>query len=372
MISILFGLGLALVIVHNPALGELFQPAWGYLLLIITMFVGTARKIKGIPDIITKSPPFIFLPLILVILMVMTNTEGNIRFINGPTLSYTPDILLLFLPFLFLYVKANPKALSVPFAIVTIIATIGIVFTAFTTGLKSGGWFTVENYDAIVPLLFLGTLLAPASWRWWMSGVSVIGLFFSGSEIGFLAFALLFVILLLRRDWAGKDELPVHQLPIMTLIVCLVIASPLGITEKLWVHNEIQGALGERLQAGLQALNGGSFSDLDFLISGNRLTQTWHIRPLTLLGYGLTIDNLNHATPHNQGLILIDQIGILGVLAWLLTTIAWGIKYKNYYILGLLAVVGMFDHFFWTFGFLWWWALVGLDEQGYLFKNENH
>ena len=58
MISILFGLGLALVIVHNPALGELFQPAWGYLLLIITMFVGTARKIKGIPDIITKSPPF--------------------------------------------------------------------------------------------------------------------------------------------------------------------------------------------------------------------------------------------------------------------------------------------------------------------------
>ena len=111
-------------------------------------------------------------------------------------------------------------------------------------------------------------------------------------------------------------------------------------------------------------------SDLDFLISGNRLTQTWHIRPLTLLGHGLVIDNLNHATPHNQVLILIDQIGILGALAWLLATIAWGIKYKNYYILGLLAVVGMFDHFFWTIGFLWWWALVGLGEQGYLFRRE--
>ena len=260
----------------------------------------------------------------------------------------------------YLFIKANPSALSVPFAVMVVFVTIGIVVTAFSTGLKNGGWTNPANYDVIAPVLISGTLLSPPAWRWWLSGAAVVGVFFSGSEIALGAAAVILVIVLIRKDTSKR-----LIVPFAALALCILVASPFGVTQKLWIKNDVQAALGERVQA---AFSGGDAKKLDYLITGNRLYGNWNIRPVTLLGHGVNIRQLTEDTPHNQVLIMVDQIGIIGAAAWLTASVIRLRKTREWYLWGAVAVIGMVDHFFWTFGATWWWALLAVMPQGLIFK----
>jgi hypothetical protein len=370
----IFGLGLAGIIVHNPdsyLLKNWLIPTTGLFLILLTMPVLLAKVSKTTQklDLWAVIP----MSIILVFAGLSMGFHTDLSFLNNNFLVrgylsfLSPFVFAFMVLSIYFIVKSHPHILETPFALMVIFATTGIVYIAFTTGLKSGGWITCGNYDTTVPLLVIGTLLAPKKWQWWLSGVSIIGLFFSGAEIGLVVIAGVVLVIIIRRDWSKKILLPV-----MALIVCLLVATPFGITHKLWVHNGIQGTLGDRIQAARWAWDGGNVKSLDYLLTGNRLNGNWHIRPITLTGYGLEIDKLTETTPHNQFLIITDQIGIIAALAWLFATLAWGIRTKNYYILVAILTIGMLDHFFWTVGILWWWAFMGIEERGLIFSETDH
>jgi hypothetical protein len=385
----IFGLGLAGIIVHNPdsyLLKNWLIPTTGLFLILLMMPVLLVKVSKTTQ----KLDPWAVIPMSIILAFVGLSMgfHTDLSFLNNNFLVrgylsfLSPFVFGFMILSIYFIVKTHPHILEIPFATMVIFATTGIAFTAFTTGLKSGGWITGMNYDTTVPLLVIGTLLAPKKWQWWLSGVSIIGLFFSGAEIGLVVIAVVVLVIIIRGDGVGINWRGVNKglhlnsekilLPVVALLFCLLVATPSGITHSLWVHNGIQGTLGDRIQAATWAQDGGNVKSLDYLLTGNRLNGNWHIRPITLTGHGLEIDKLTETTPHNQFLIITDQIGIIAALAWLFATLAWGIRTKNYYILAAILSVAMLDHYFWTVGILWWWAFMGVESKGLIFSETNH
>jgi hypothetical protein len=354
----LFGFGLAFIIVNNPQYGIFFTPFTSWLFIFLTMpFLIGKKQVSAL--LRWNNAPMLLVALLIAISM---GAHSQLTFLNSMPLAHgilAPIIFTLIVLGVYMAIKTHTRCLEIPFAIMLVISTTSITYTALTTGLKGSGFISPMNYD-IAPILIIFTLIAPKNWRWWMSVVAVVGLFFSGSEIGLVAIAIVVLVLLVRRDWSSKI-----LLPIIALVVCFLVSIPTGVFHDLWIHNGLQITLGDRIDALMAWRSGGSFKELDYLLTGNRLMGEWQsLRPITLLGHGY----MTGINPANQFLTMTDQVGIITALSWVAATLAWGIKTKNYYLLSVILVVGTFDVFFWKVGMLWWWALMGVGDKGLIYR----
>jgi hypothetical protein len=94
-------------------------------------------------------------------------------------------------------------------------------------------------------------------------------------------------------------------------------------------------------------------------VFGQRFTH-WQLSPIKPFGYGINLTHFYYGIPHNIFLIIIEQVGILALIAWLVIAYQ-GIRNKKWrYVWVGFLLLGLADHFIWSQGAVWFWCLCGL------------
>jgi hypothetical protein len=179
----------------------------------------------------------------------------------------------------------------------------------------------------------------------------LIALCFVGALEGVFIMAVLIVAILWRRDW-GKRIL----LPIGAVIVLIVSFGVMGYLVPLYNHNPNLQSLSQFFASGVldeETLNGIT-------------TSRWEVMKIALadiqiLGHGYKPGLAEAYTVHNVPLVIIDQIGLLAGLAWLVVSLWCLIKTKWKYAWIAIIVMGVWDHYIWTQFAPYFWVLVGVS-----------
>jgi len=353
----LIGTGLILFVVNQPN-----QPLMNVMLIsnlgLLLIYLGimwSISKIKNIREL-TLGSRWVYIPLLIIVASIIISS-----LMSGASNKFA---LALFAPTLFaLYVLGRyyGEVIFKPFLYgVIIVSTSLVIGGIINPGIKQGGLISPTNYDMATGFLVFGALVCVwKKQRWWITTIALVGLFFTGAEEAMFAVAVVCLTILIRRDWSKR-----LLLPIAVVLLCLVIATPLGVIGKLYesVSGRVEDATeGNWLQA-----------------TGYRLTGNWMLSDLEPFGTGYYVswdDDYIGKIPHNVPLIIVEQIGIAGALAWCVVAGYCLIKTKwKYAWIGLLSLC-VFDHFIWSMCAPWFWVLAGVStasdiKNDYIFKNE--
>lgn len=240
-----------------------------------------------------------------------------------------------------------------PYAIAVVIESISIVwYGAVHNWIPNGGLLSNTNYDIAIGLLIFGLLVAAEKNQWWLAGFVVVGIYFSGAAEG------LFAIIALGIIWTIKNWKVVKRIPVKNLIITggIGAAVVIGMIPVTW-SNIWTSKLVDRI---IDAINGNWY-----VASGYRMSAAgnWNLTmPIRPFGYGFNFNNFYVGIPHNLGLIIIEQVGIVAFIAFVLLAIymirkmSWHWKWVW---IGMI-LLGVFDHFIWTEAAPWWWLVAGI------------
>ena len=362
-LSLVLGVGLVISVIHQPnqpLIEYLYLPVAGSLMvwLVTVEYIADLRK-KHELELGSK---WIWIPLAILAGTIVIRplyeviVGGDVGWID---LAYSGYAVGLF--GLYVVTRKLGSGIFTPFIAGVIITSITLIITGFINpGIKQGGLISPTNYDMATGFLIFGTLVCVWRKQWILTSIALIGLFFTGADEAVFSVGVVFATVLIRRDFSKK-----LILPIAALGLCLIICTPLGITEELYspTAQKVEYATeGDWLEA-----------------TGYRVTGNWQISELKLFGNGYYInwdDSYKGKIPHNVPLIIVEQIGIIGALAWCFVTGYCLIKTKMKYAwIGLLSLC-VFDHFIWTQAAPYWWALIGVStsatiKSDLIYKEEN-
>jgi len=360
--------GLVLFCIHNKYLtytnaeGEtpMFLPWIGFAIILMSLFMLFNKKDFRL-DFGSK---YVYIPMLVIVGSVIISS-----FVNGEELIKTAANTLFILTLLMLYAasRALGEDILIAFAPAVIIEAVScVVMGIMNAGVRTGGIISHSgNYDIATGLLVFGTVVSAVKKQWWLSAIAITGLFFTGAEEGIFCVGVLALVLIAKRDWGKKLLLPAG-----VFIILLAICIPLGIPQQLY------GRTPKMVLSATDAitLENGWIEKADSILVGKPSHEYIPaIQNFKFFGHGYNINKFYVGIPHNVPLIILDQIGILAVLAWLWIMGYCLIKTKwRYAIIGLLAL-STFDHFIWTQIAPWWWCLVGVAtadkmRKDYIFK----
>ena len=400
--SWLIGFGMIIMVIHNPNqplafTRILFLPVLGLVIVLFCSFDGVLSLSKqGKLDLGSK---WIWIPLLIIVISVAlrplyTLITGNGVIIEGENQGLIFELvnigIIVGLFCLYIVSRKLGNAIFKPFVAGVIIASISIIYGYFITSNKNGGIISPTNYDMATGFLVFGLLVSSLQKRWWLSSIALIGLFFTGADEAIFACAIIATVVLIRRDWSKKILLPIG-----TIIILLIVCTPLGITRTLYLPTvEKISALKEAVEeTPIVKLIGAIIPDavtnkiesfkpeIDVEIynnedkkktayldeaTGYRLLSYWSLSNIKPLGYGYNINHFYKGIPHNVPMIIIEQIGIIGALAWCIVCGYCLVKSKwRYAWIGFIAL-GVFDHFTWTMAAPYFFVLSGVSSSSTL------
>ena len=363
------GIGMVLFCIHNSSLTLSSTDGATYFFL---PWIGIAILLIGIMFLSSKEDfhwdfgkKKIYIPMLII--LACTAISG---FVNYSFMDALAGIIFMgALVLLYAISRVLGDDIFIAFIPAVIIEAISCVVIG-NSGVRNGGIISITNYDISTGLLVFGSLVSAYKGRWWLVSIAIVGLFFTGAEEGLLGVAVTFVAVLCNRDWNRK-----LLLPIGTLILLLVICTPLGITQKLYApFIEKIGLAQEAIVT--QDIN--KDSQLLEEASGYRWVTHWNLEINNakdlFIGHGYNIGEFYHGIQHHVILLIIYQIGIVAALAWLWITgyALFKFRGKSYVLIAVVMLSG-FDHYFWTQVAPWWWAMIGVAstqvKQEYIFKD---
>lgn len=345
----ILGIGLILFIWHNPQqplIQYAFLPWIG--LLCILFVIGYVYK-KGNKIELGKKSNWI--PLAIIAGSIVMSSITNFKSIND-TIAIVCFSVVLFGCYS-VCLKLG-KEVFTPFSIAVVIEAISIVMYSWAMDWQpTGGILSPTNYDIAAGLLILGVLVSKENKQWWLLIIASIGLFFTGAA------EAIFIMSVLGISWfINRKYRLILACTLPTLILSLAL-SPIGITEKIWYDKTTA-----RVEAATNAIQSNSPSEIKEelqVASSNRINGNWQIQPIKVFGYGYEPMKFTSETQHNIAMIIIEQVGILALLAWLFVAIKAGrIKGMSYIWIGFISM-GIFDHYIWTQATPYFWCLIGVS-----------
>jgi hypothetical protein len=256
----------------------------------------------------------------------------------------------------------------IPFVILgSIIATVQGIFNPGVPASIAHGLIT--NYCAYAGFLIFGVVVNKNKWQWLLCLVAVIGVFFIGSLEGMFVVAVLAITILIRKDFSKKLLIVAGS-----LIILAGIFLALGYLTKLYEGNNNIAVLFNLFSNNINT-NEQTMSDLR---SGRWTVIIEAMKDIRVFGYGFSLSTVDGGIVHNIPLIIVDQIGILGALAFSFVTVYCLIKTKFKYAFIAVIAMGIFDHYLWTQLTPYWWILIGIaltsnikDDLIFRKSNEN-
>jgi hypothetical protein len=293
---------------------------------------------------------------------------------------------LLFAPLLFacyLIAQREGERMFTPFVWAAVIGALGILAWGIVhPGVKTGGYIiSPTNYDIAVKLLVFGLLFGNVKRQWWLYGLIILGLFLTGADEGVFVLGVLFLVVLIRRDWK------LLIVPSVVVVAALLVCTPLGVTQKLYLptaqkFEAIQQAVSEvpvvgdvvkklpqidvPMPPGYGRIENAE-GKMNFATNGRWITvpegqvSVWRLDKVEPLGEGLDIYHFYWGIPHNVPLIITKQVGPLAALAWILVSLYMLVRSRRKYLWAGILALSLFDHSLWTQIFAWWWLAVGVS-----------
>ena len=365
----LIGLGIILFVWHNP-----YQPLIKYLFL---PWIGTIMLIIGIIlTLTTKSYKLdmgqkrVWIPLAVISVSIALSGIFNGAWQGAVSLA------VMFFG-LYLTTRVLGKEIFEKLAPwVVIIESVSIPLWGLAHGWNTnGGLLSPTNYDIATGIIVIFILLAKPSQRWWLATIGTVGLVFSGSAEAFLIGGIIFVIVLIRK-LSGKIKESWFKIlsPVIALAIIGAVTIPIGYFVEFQAPNMqrlswVKDITGWDFIPSIDMTaseNVGREATLDNVL-GQRFTH-WKLSPIKPFGYGINLTHFYYGIPHNIFLIIIEQVGILALIAW--AYIAYqGIRNKQWRYLWVgFVLLGGVDHFIWTQAAPYFFIICGLTfmkEQKY-------
>ena len=346
----LIGIGLVFFAIHNPnqPLKEYaFLPVVGLAISLIVIMLVLSDNWRRL-DFGSK---WIWIPLVCI--------GGSIAmsgFVNGESLGsrVAPLLFAFYLFGVYLVGRILKDELFAPFSFAVVVGAVGcVVYGLLYPGQMTGGFISPTNYDIAAGLMIFGVVVGIWKWRWWLSAIALVGLFFCGAPEGLFGISVLLVAVLIRRDWSKKILLPLG-------IVALVAVAwfSMGYGQSLYSYTVWQVTGEESLAP--QGVSVDASRPM-YGLAGRWEVAKIAMSDINLFGHEYTITNFNENPVHNVPLVIVEQVGVLAGVAWLFLTIFCLIKTKWKYAWIAVIALSMFDHFMWTQVAPWFWVLVGVS-----------
>jgi hypothetical protein len=262
-----------------------------------------------------------------------------------------------------------------PFAIAVVVETVSVVVFSLIInyGIHNGGLVSVTDYNTAVALLLFGAIVSIFYKQWVITSVAVVGIFFTGAEEGIIAVAIIFITILIRRDFSKKLLIPICSI----IIIAFLGLVPFSYTRTLYAmpidkasillthkHNEQSLQVFKTPSKNTTITEPDTFkSKYDYLLNGRFSIMFKALNNLKPLGSGYVLNPVDNTDSpiYNVPLVILQQVGGLAALAWVFLTIYCLIKTKWRYAFIALIGLGLFDNYVWCQLGVWWFIIVGIS-----------
>lgn len=351
--TLAIGIGIALFPVHNKWLTDItaingmataFIPAFAAVLWIL----GTLLFLRDNWKSVTVGEYKIAIPLAVIVLAIAVSGLSADSIGNKLAPLFTGIVLFG----LYLAARLLGKDVFMPLAVGSALASLGIlVYSLLHPGVTTGGFVFEKNFDIATGYVLLGAALFTSKHRWVLAGLATVSLSLSGAPEAVFAIGMVFLVMLLRKDYSRR------LVVIGAGILCvLLLGLVFGWTQSLYQYT-LDTINGEHI-ANYTKTETVSPLEIRYMVIRDALAD---IKPLGK-GYNLTVFSVE--TVHNVPIIMIQQLGWLGILAgiswlWISGWCLFKSKYKYAWV--LVLALGMVDHYFWDQMAPVWPALVGIS-----------
>ena len=341
--TLLAGVGLGLVLAQSTVF--LGRPVAGYIFIAFSLIVALLLGKK-----ITLGPKYIYIPLLIIVGTVVIRTILYDVSIGTFEVGF---ISLMFCGYLAGRVCGRDIFFLVPIIVITLSILIYIQ-ALLEPGIPTGGLADPYNYNLSAAVLALGTVLSTWKRKWVVVAFTLPALFLTGGSQSLLVFAVLFVMMLVRRDFSPKILLPVGALSIAFLSIFYG-----GLVSDLYARPYSVITQGSEHSSYSVRLDGYKLALSDFTILGH--------------GYEPTITIAEKAI-HNVPLRVYYELGPVAAIAWCYVMLVGLIKTRYKYAFATILAFSIFDHLMWTYLAPVPWIIAGvatIDKEGDLmFRKE--
>jgi hypothetical protein len=354
----LIGIGLALCPIHNTWITKLvttdgsvgfFLPAFGTAIWLMgsLMFVTwNWNQIKAV-GLGAKS---IWIPLLAIV-----GAIGLSGAFTGTTIQdkLSPLLMGCAMFSVYLTVRVIGRDVLYPLVIGAVIASLGVIaYAIIYPHVLSGGFVFEGNYDIIVGYVLVALAMFIHKYRWLLSGLALVALFLTGSPEAVFVVAIIAVAVLIRRDWSRK---------------LLYVIIPTGILAViLLTTGYLQSFYSYTIDVAKDSPVISANADDSYGIGQRLRIINQSFDNFSAFGDGYNVTNFQTKTVHNVPLIIVQQLGIPGIiaaLAWLWVSFYCLFKTKWKYLWIIIIALSVFDHFIWTQLSPWWWVALGVTTN---------
>jgi hypothetical protein len=358
-IAISLGIGLALFPLHwvnQPLIDYIFLPQLGLVFMLgaITAYFMLNKKFDWRTLLGDK---LVWIPMLVIVGSMVLQVAVHPGKQSAGVALLGISMFLTYLVSRDLGTSGQSGNVKLPITLVLIAVVLGGVITGIVApGTQDGGIIT--NYCAAVGFLVFAGLLISRKWLWLALIPILLSALLIGSLEGVFVLGMMFLVVLIRRDWGKKLLVPVGLLVVAVVIV--------------WVSGYI-GTVYQNATKNLKAASaiiGEQEVDLDKLLTGRWTVIVDAVNDIRWLGHGFVLtpapdtelgDASDRRPVHNTPLQVMDQIGPLAGIAWLWVSVYCLIKTRWKYIWAAVLVTSILDYYIWTQFALWWWVFAGLS-----------
>jgi hypothetical protein len=233
---------------------------------------------------------------------------------------------------------------------------------------------SVVNYNCGAAVLVFASTVATVKKQWILNTIIAVALFINAAELGILAGGVLLVVVFFRKD---LDRKIFATLGVLVVVIGLGIF-PFNYTKLYYAIpiEKVSVAIFHN-QPNPDVKMPNTYQSTEDLVFVDRFTVAKKmLNNISFLGHGYemypqnyikdTYTYVENPPVHNIPLVIIQQVGFLAAIAWLLVTILCFVKSKWKYTFIVVFVLALFDHMMFTILCVWWVMLIGISSQKYL------
>jgi hypothetical protein len=263
-----------------------------------------------------------------------------------------------------------------------------ILYSIILYRVHNGGFASMLDYNTAIGLLIIGAIVSVWKKQWVIVAIASVGVFLTGSEEGLFVLAIILLTIIIRRDFSRRILFPIGAI----LIIAVLGLVPFNYTRTIYAvpidkvtelishkHNEQSIIVASNPENHTDVAIPSKFNiPFDFVLNGRLSFSKIGRDNWNWLGSGYVLNpvDLKDYAIYNVPLVVAQQIGIVGGLAWIFVTIYCLVKTKWKYAFIAILALSCFDNYIFCQLGIFWWSLAGVStvsmrKSDLIFKGVN-
>jgi len=300
---------------------------------------------------ITLGPKWMYIPLLTIVGIVFLRAAIYSTSIHSVT---TGTFEIGFISLMFCGYLAGRVCGRDIFYLLPFVAIILALFIYANAIIRPDNIMYNLDYNLLSATLILATVLTTWQRKWIIVAITLPAIFLTGASEGILALGIIFIMVLLRKDFTAKLWLPAGALSVVFLATFYT-----GTVDTIYAR--AYNIITETAET----------SGLSQRIDGYR----YALQDIKYLGHSYNPTNTERDSIHNVPLRALYELGPIVAIAWCFAMLVGLFKTRYKYAFAAIIAFALFDHLMWTWLAPIPWLIAGVatvDKEGdLLFRKEN-